>query len=52
MHQVTRTFVWDDLDKNPNLTYEELRNKYPLANEEEITEGIKLHKEHAEIEGE
>ena len=41
MHQVTRWFVADKLEENPDMSFEQLKECFPLADDEEIKEGIK-----------
>jgi hypothetical protein len=41
LYFVTRWYVLDELRKNPNLTFEQLKEMYPLADDEEIEEGFK-----------
>lgn len=45
MYFVTRWFVLDELEKDPNLTFEQLKFIFPLASNKEILEGIKEYKD-------
>jgi benzoyl-CoA reductase/2-hydroxyglutaryl-CoA dehydratase subunit BcrC/BadD/HgdB len=48
MYYVTRWSVVESLRNNPNLTFEQLKEIYPLADDEEILEGIKEYIEELE----
>lgn len=50
MYYVTRWYVSEALQENPNLTFEQLKAIYPLADDVEILEGIKEYKEVCEYE--